>query len=93
LILIASLLGYAEHLLIAYMGNRIVTDMRARLFAHLQRLPIVFFDRTRSGNLTSHLSNDVTLLQETLTGDLVRLAGNVVTLVGGVAMAVFIDWR
>lgn len=93
LILIASLLGFAEHLLIATMGNRIVMDMRGRLFAHLQRLPVAFFDKARSGNLTSHLSNDVTLLQETLTGDLVRLAGNVVTLVGGIAMALFIDWR
>jgi hypothetical protein len=50
LILLASLLGFAEHMLIAYMGNRIVMDMRSRLFAHLQRLPVAFFDRAQVVN-------------------------------------------
>ena len=93
LVVIGSLFSYAQYLVMAHAGNRIVQEMRATLFAHLQRLPVAFFDRTRSGDLTSLLSNDVNLLQQTLTEDLVRLAGNVVTLVGGIALAVVIDWR
>lgn len=93
LVIVGSAVGYLEHILVAYAGNRVVRDIRARLFSHLQRLPVAFFDRTRSGDLTSHLSNDVSQLQLTLTDDLVRLTGNVVTLVGGVVMAIFIDWR
>lgn len=93
LVVVGSLFAYAQYLVMAYAGNRVVQEMRARLFAHLQRLPVAFFDRTRSGDLTSLLSNDVSLLQQTLTEDLVRLAGNLVTLVGGIALAVVIDWR
>jgi len=93
LVVVGALFSYAQYLVMAYAGNRIVQEMRARLFAHLQRLPVAFFDRTRSGDLTSLLSNDVSLLQQTLTEDLVRLAGNIVTLVGGIALSVVIDWR
>jgi subfamily B ATP-binding cassette protein MsbA len=93
LVTVGSLVSYAEYLLVAYAGNRIVTDMRQRLFAHLQRLPIAFFDRTRSGDLTSRLSNDVSLLQQSLTDDLIHLIGNLVTLMGGIGLAIMIDWR
>jgi len=93
LIVVGAVLGYLQYQLVAYVGNKIVMEMRARLFAHLQRLPVAYFDRTRSGDLASYLSNDVMLLQTTLTDDLVRLVGNVVTMAGGIALAVVIDAR
>ncbi len=93
LVILGSLFSYGQFLLMAYAGNRIVMEMRRKLFAHLQRLPVAFFDRTRSGDLTSHLSNDVSQLQMTLTSDLVQLAGNLITLVCGIALAIIIDWR
>src|SRR5579871_6194054 len=80
LILLGALLGYLQFLLMAFVGNRIVLEMRARLYAHLLRLPVAFFDYTRSGDLASHLSNDVSLLQQTLATDLVNLGGNALTL-------------
>jgi subfamily B ATP-binding cassette protein MsbA len=93
LLLLGGVIGYLQFLLMAYAGNRIVMGMRARLFAHLQRLPVAFFDHARSGDLASRLSNDVSLLQQTLTDDLIRLIGNVLTLAGGVPLVIFIDWR
>nr|CAA9224961.1 Efflux ABC transporter, permease/ATP-binding protein [uncultured Armatimonadetes bacterium] len=93
LILLWGLVAWAQSLLIVHLGNRIVLDLRARLFAHLQRLPVAFFDRTRSGDLASRLASDVTLLQNILTWDVVGVAGNVATLVGGAAIALVIDWR
>lgn len=93
LIVLGSVCSYGEFLLMAYSGNRVVMEMRQNLFAHLQRLPVAFFDRTRSGDLTSHLSNDVTQIQQTLTEDLVRFVGNLITVVCGVSLAVYIDWR
>jgi len=93
LIVLSSLIGLTQYLMVAYAGNRVVLEMRERLFAHLQRLPVSFFDRTRSGDLASHLSNDVSLLQQTLTDDLVKLASQIVTLIGGIILAVAIDWR
>ena len=93
LIVLGSIVGYVQYIMMAYIGNRIVMELRRRLFGHLQRLPVSFFDRMRSGDLTSHLSNDVTQLQQTLTDDLVRMLGNLITLVCGIALAIKIDWQ
>ncbi|HZO90004.1 MAG TPA: ABC transporter ATP-binding protein [Chthonomonadaceae bacterium] len=93
LILLGAAFTYGQYVLVAYAGNRIVLDVRRRLYAHLLRLPVAFFDRTRSGDLTSRLANDVSQLQQSLTEDLVRLAGNLITLVGGLALAIAIDAR
>lgn len=93
LVLVSTLINYSQYVISAYAGNRIVLDLRVELFAHLQRLPVAFFDRARSGDLTSHLANDVSQLQSTLTDDVVKLAGNLILLAGGMAVAVFINWR
>jgi subfamily B ATP-binding cassette protein MsbA len=93
LVSLGAVLGYIDFILVAYVGNRIVVDMRCRLFGHLQRLPVSFFDRTRSGDLASRLSNDVSLLQSVLTENLIRLASNLLTLIGALAVAIDIDWR
>ncbi len=92
LVLLSACCGYAQYMLAAYSGNRIVMDLRLRLFSHIQRLTVGFFDRKRSGDLTSHLSNDVGLLQSTLTDDVVKLPGNLLVLVGGMAVALYFDW-
>jgi len=92
LVLLSAGFGFTQYMLAAYAGNRIVMDLRVKLFSHIQRLPVVFFDRTRSGDLTSHLSNDVGMLQSTLTDEVVKLPGNVVVLVGGMALALYVDW-
>ncbi len=93
LIAASTLLSFAQHMLAARAGNNIVMELRLKLFEHLQRLPVAFFDRARSGDLTSHLSNDVSQLQGTLTDDVVKLASNALTLFGGIFIALKIDWQ
>ena len=92
LVLLTAAIGFTQYMIAANAGNRIVMDLRVKLFAHIQRLPVVFFDRRRSGDLASHLSNDVGILQSTLTDDIVKLPGNVVVLVGGLGLALYVDW-
>ncbi len=92
LVLLSAVLGFTQYMLAANAGNRIVMDLRVKLFSHLQRLPVVFFDRRRSGDLASHLSNDVGMLQTTLTDDVVKLPGNFVVLLGGMGLALYVDW-
>ncbi len=93
LLVVGGVLFYAQFLLGVRTGNRIVNDLRARLFAHLQRLPVAYFDRHRSGDLTSYLSNDASQLQSVLTTDVVQFVPNLVTFVGGIAMATVINVR
>lgn len=93
LILVAASASFVELVLLSYVGNQIVKDFRYRLFAHMQRLPVAFFDRSRSGVLASYLSNDVDLLQQALADDLVQFVSNLVTIIGGAATAFVIDSR
>lgn len=93
LIVVAALFGYLRYVVAAVAGNGIVRDLRQKLFAHLQRLPVAYFDKTRSGDLTSYLSNDVSQLQLSLTDDLVSFAGNLIQAGGGVAIAVWMNPR
>jgi len=93
IVILSAAIALGQYVLIAYAGNRIVTDVRQRLFAHLLRLPVAFFDKTRSGDLTSHLSNDVSLMQQTLASDIIGLTSNVLMLVGGIGTAIYMNAR
>lgn len=93
LIVLMFAASFGEYVLVAWAGQRVVRDLRARLFAQLQRMPVPFFDRTSSGGLVSCLSNDVTVVQQTLLEDIVRVVGSLFTLLGGLALAVYIDAR
>ena len=93
LIVFSAFIRFIQSILVMYAANRMSTEIRENLFSHLQRLPVTYFDHTRSGDLASHLSNDVSLMQSTLTSDIVNLASNLTTLIGGIVIAVYIDWR
>jgi subfamily B ATP-binding cassette protein MsbA len=92
-ILLSAGANYAQFVLSARAGNAIIRQFRLRLFSHIQRLPVAYFDRVRSGDLASHLSNDVSQLQVTLATDLAGFAGTLFLLGGGLLMAVILNWR
>lgn len=93
LLLVSGFLTFCQFMIVAKIGNRIIVETRLKLFEKLQFLTVTFFDSKRSGDLTSILSNDVSLLQASLTDDLVKLGGNLLQLVGGLVLAIVIDWR
>lgn len=93
LLLISGSFTFLEYVIVARAGNRIVMETRLKLFHSLQRLKVGFFDQHRSGDLTSTLSNDVSLLQTSLTDDLVKFGGNILQLLGGIVLAFVLDWR
>jgi subfamily B ATP-binding cassette protein MsbA len=77
----------------AYVGERIVADVRERVYSHLQELPLSFYDDHRTGDLMSHISNDAALIQSTLSSNMLMIPQHVVTLVVGVIMLLVMDWR
>jgi ATP-binding cassette, subfamily B, bacterial MsbA len=86
---LSALQGY----LIASLGERISFDLRNMLFRHLQRLPLSFFDSRRTGELMSRVTNDVTVLQTSLTSSILPIISQVVTLIGSIIIATLINWR
>jgi subfamily B ATP-binding cassette protein MsbA len=81
-----AVLNYAQVYLIASVAERVIARLRGDLFAHLVRLSPGFFTERRTGELTSRLTSDVTLLQSVLTYQTPELARQTLTLVGGVAL-------
>ncbi len=80
--IVAGVLGVLQTWLSTTVGQRIMHGLRTALFTHLQRQPISFFTRTRSGEVQSRLTHDVSGLQGVVTTTATSLAGNVATVVG-----------
>jgi ABC-type multidrug transport system fused ATPase/permease subunit len=76
-----------------WVGERILADLRNRLFRHLQRLSLGFFERNRAGVIISRLTNDVEALDQLVTDGVTTLVQNVLFLVGTAVILFVLDWR
>jgi subfamily B ATP-binding cassette protein MsbA len=83
---VQGLLSFVQVWLITSVAERVIAKLRSELFAHLVRLSPGFFSEQRTGELTSRLSTDLTLLQSVLTYQSTELARQLVYLVGGIVM-------
>ncbi|HEX2435499.1 MAG TPA: ABC transporter ATP-binding protein [Solirubrobacterales bacterium] len=82
---------YVETYLVGWVGQRALTDLRQRIFAHLQAMSIGFFTRRRPGVLISRLTNDVSALDSLVTDGIVTLFSSSLTLFGVVAIMLLLD--
>ena len=85
--------GLVERWLSARIGEGLIFDLRRAVFEHVQRLPIAFFTRTRTGALVSRLNNDVIGAQRTFTATLSGLVTNVIQLVLSLAVMLTLSWQ
>lgn len=88
-----SALGFVGGYLLEWSGERVVTDLRQRLYGHLVGLDLGFFSAQRTGDLTSRLTSDVQSVRAAVTSALVELVVQVVTLVGSVVLMVGLNAR
>ncbi len=86
-------LRYAQTLVMQWVGQRATYDLRMELFSHLQRLSISFFTRQPVGRLITRITNDIDALHEMITQGVVAIFGDLFTLVGIVAIMLYLDWR
>jgi ATP-binding cassette subfamily B protein len=77
----------------ARIGEGLIYDMRSRVFAHIQRMPIAFFTRTQTGALISRLNNDVLGAQQAFTGTLSTVVSNVISVAIVLAAMLFLSWQ
>jgi len=85
--------GLAERWQSAHIGEGIIFDLRRAVYEHVQRMPIAFFMRTRTGALVSRLNNDVIGAQRTFTATLSGLVTNVVQLALSLGVMVALSWQ
>jgi ATP-binding cassette subfamily B protein len=84
---------YVETYLTGWVGERILADLRVRLFEHLQRLSLGFYERNRAGVIISRLTNDVEAIDQLVTDGVTSLVQNTLTLLGTAIILFILDWR
>ncbi|MGH3050992.1 MAG: ABC transporter ATP-binding protein, partial [Gaiellaceae bacterium] len=84
---------YVETYMTGWVGERILADLRAQLFGHLQRLSLGFYERTRAGVIISRLTNDVEAIDQLVTDGVTTLVQSTLTLAGTAVLLFVLDWR
>ena len=79
--------------MLAFIGERVMADLRLRLFAHLQGLSLNFFNERRTGELVSRLTNDVSTVRAVVTSDISTALSQTLTFFGALIIIILTDWR
>jgi ABC-type multidrug transport system fused ATPase/permease subunit len=89
--LLVWLMTYIQTYLVGWVGQRALADLRIRIFTHLQRQPIGFYESRPAGVLISRITNDVEALESLVTDSVVTLFQSGLTLIGAVALLIYLD--
>ena len=90
---IRFLASWAEFYFISWLGNRVVFDLRNRMFRHLQTLSVSYVDRRGVGSIMSRLQNDVGVINEFFGEGITGVFSNSLILVGIVIVMLLTDWK
>ncbi len=88
-----GLIGVAQRYTSARMGEGLICDLRQALYAHMQRMSLRFFTHTKTGEIMARLNNDVVGAQRAITGTLINIVTNVITLIFTLAIMLSLEWR
>ena len=91
--LLDAVVGIAERWQSARIGEGLILDLRRAVFGHVQRMPVAFFTRTRTGALVSRLNNDVIGAQRAFTWTLSGVVSNLITLILTLAVMLRLSWQ
>ena len=75
---------YGQSYLMAYIGQRVIIDIRANVYTHLQRLSLAYFERKKTGTIMSYATNDVAAVQGALAESVVEIATEATILIGSI---------
>jgi len=88
-----GVLGVGQTWLSNLVGQRVMHDLRAAVYRHLQRMSLAFFTRTRTGEVQSRIANDIGGVQNVVTSTATSIVSNVTTVLATIAAMVLLDWR
>jgi ATP-binding cassette, subfamily B, bacterial len=90
---LGGVIGVAQTWISNQVGQRVMHDLRAAVYAHLQRMSLAFFTRTRTGEVQSRIANDIGGIDSVVTSTATSIVQNVTTVVAVVVAMVLLDWR
>ncbi|MFE9424896.1 ABC transporter ATP-binding protein [Kitasatospora sp. NPDC006697] len=88
-----SVFNVLQTLISTTVGQRVMHDLRTAVYAHLQRMSLAFFTRTRTGEVQSRIANDIGGMQSTVTSTATSLVSNLTAVVATVVAMAALDWR
>jgi ATP-binding cassette, subfamily B, bacterial len=91
--LVAAAISVAQTYLTTVVGQRVMQDLRNRLYEHLQSMSLRFFTDTRTGELQSRLQNDVGGVQNVVTNTASSMLSNIVTVLSSVVAMALLSWQ
>src|SRR6516162_6842388 len=93
LLLLSFLFEFTQMYIMQWAGQKVMFDLRAEIFRHLQRLHIAFYDRNPVGRLVTRVTSDVDALNEMFTAGVVSIFEDIFVLVGIIAIMLNMSWR
>lgn len=93
LAVVSAGLSLIERRISSVIGEGLIFDMRARVFEHIQKMPIAFFSRTQTGALISRLNSDVVGAQQAFTDVLSNVVGNFILATIIIVTMLFLNWQ
>ncbi|MFD4867324.1 ABC transporter ATP-binding protein [Streptomyces sp. NPDC058412] len=90
---VTSVFGVLQTYISTTVGQRVMHDLRTAVYAQLQRMPLAFFTRTRTGEVQSRIANDIGGMQATVTSTATSLVSNLTAVIASVVAMLALDWR
>ncbi|MEU9162203.1 ABC transporter ATP-binding protein [Streptomyces sp. NPDC048424] len=90
---VTSVFGVLQTFISTTVGQRVMHDLRTAVYAQLQRMPLAFFTRTRTGEVQSRIANDIGGMQATVTSTATSLVSNLTAVIASVVAMLALDWR
>ena len=91
--IVQSLIGVAQTYLTTVVGQRVMQDLRNRLYEHLQSMSLRFFTATRTGEIQSRLQNDVGGVQSVVTNTASSILSNIVIVASSIVAMIILSWQ
>jgi len=93
ILLLAFIFNYAQVYILQYTGQKVMFDMRMKIFSHLESLNVSFFDKSPVGRLVTRVTNDVQVINEMFTNVIVFLFGDIFILIGVIIILFRLNWQ
>jgi len=87
------IMQYFQIYIMQWVGQKIMHDLRMKIYAHIQHLGLAFFDKNPVGRLVTRATSDVQALNELFTSGVVSIFGDIITLIGIVIVMFYLNWK
>lgn len=91
--LLRAIFLYGQTYLMSYIGQKVIIDIRAAVYRHLQCLSLSYYEKRQTGQIMSYITNDVAAVQGALVDSMIELVTEGMTLIGSISIMFYLHWQ